>query len=149
MDSSFRIFFASNAKVGKWIVRVDKPRTSNKYDQLHVHVTRSKLKGEYSWNLDGSRHDKHRFPTNEHGIVKAKELAAEALNAPVHTLQLLTVLPDRFRLSIHSIDDCGKDRNLFTTYVRSDETAVLFGTQSGLVMITLPTSATLVVDSQP
>lgn len=73
---------------GAWEVRVHKPPISPGW--RHIHITAKRLKGEYSWNINGSRHDKHKFPINDKWIKRAKTLAAQHLNVPVDTLQFLT-----------------------------------------------------------
>jgi hypothetical protein len=86
------MFFACWVSQGEWEIRVDVPRQPK--GQRHVHIRRRKnRKGEYSWNEDGSRHDKHRFPVSEGMIGKAKEIAARKLRVPVGSLEMLTGLP--------------------------------------------------------
>ena len=93
------IFFACWVSTGKWEVRLDGPHQSN--GKRHVHVRRKRgRKGEYSWNEDGSRHDKHRFPVNEGMIGKAKEIAANKLGVPISSLSFLTGLPRGGRIVV-------------------------------------------------
>jgi len=86
------IFFACWVSIGEWEVRLEGPHQSD--GMRHVHVRRKRRrKGEYSWNEDGSRHDKHKFPANEKMIGKAKEIAANKLGVPVSSLSFLSGLP--------------------------------------------------------
>lgn len=86
------IFFACWVSTGEWEVRLDGPHQPN--GKRHVHVRRKRgRKGEYSWNEDGSRHDKYKFPVNEGMIGKAKDIAASKLGIPIGSLELLTGLP--------------------------------------------------------
>ena len=78
-------------RVGLWDVRVDPPHTST--GLRHVHLRRKKIGGEYSWNVDGSRHDEHRFPVSEQSIKAAKQVAASALGVDPGMLRLLTPVP--------------------------------------------------------
>lgn len=94
------IFFACWVSTGEWEVRLDGPHQPN--GKRHVHVRRKRgRKGEYSWNEDGARHDKHRFPVNEGMIGKAKNIAASKLGVPIDSLAFLTGLPRGGRIVIH------------------------------------------------
>ncbi len=93
------IFFACWISTGLWEVRLDGPHQLN--GKHHVHVRRKRgRKGEYSWNEDGSRHDKHKFPVNEGMIGQAKQIAASKLGISVASLQFLTGLPRGGRIVI-------------------------------------------------
>lgn len=93
------IFFACWVPFGEWEVHLDTAHTP--IGQSHVHVRRKRgRKGEYSWNEDGSRHDKHKFPASEGMIKKAKEIAANRLGIPVGSLQFLAGLPRGGRIVI-------------------------------------------------
>ncbi len=94
------LLFALWIKEGMWKVRVD--RAQPPWGKLHVHIRRGRgAKGEYSWNEDGSRHDKHKFPVSEDMIGKAKEIAAERLKVPKECLKFLIGVPrgTHFRIS--------------------------------------------------
>lgn len=93
------IFFACWVSTGEWEVRLD--GAHQPIGKRHVHVRRKRgRKGEYSWNEDGSRHDKHKFPANEGMIVKAKEIAANNLRVPISSLSFLNVLPRGGRIVV-------------------------------------------------
>lgn len=93
------IFLACWVAEGEWEVRVDGPHQAN--GQRHVHIRRKRgRKGEYSWNIDGSRHDEHRFPINEGMIARAKEIAAGKLRVTEESLQLLTSLTTGCRVIV-------------------------------------------------
>lgn len=63
---------------GEWEVRIDGPHLNPPLGQRHVHIRKRKgRKGEYSWNLDGTRHDKGKFPRNEQGIEAARANASK------------------------------------------------------------------------
>jgi len=62
---------------GPWTIHIHGPHTAEGY--RHIHVKRKKLDGEYSWNIDGTRHDEHRFPNTENSIEAAKKMAAKHL----------------------------------------------------------------------
>lgn len=85
-------FFACWVSNGEWEIRLDGPHQPS--GERHIHIRRKRgSKGEYSWNADGSRHDKHRFPISEGMIGKAKEIAAEKLRVQVDSLAFLTGQP--------------------------------------------------------
>ena len=74
-----QLFFCFWTKTGEWEFAVHAANTSTK-TQRHIHVRRIRgRKGEYSWNIDGTRHDEHAFPTNERDIKRAKEIAGARL----------------------------------------------------------------------
>jgi hypothetical protein len=81
------IFFLT-LRDGPWEIHIHGPHGSA--GCKHIHITRNGLKGEYSWSVNGTQHDKHKFPSNEKWIKRAKTIAAEHLNVPASTLQFLT-----------------------------------------------------------
>lgn len=119
-------------RIGPWRVRVDKPRGQG---QEHVHVSRNGLNGEYSWNKDGTRHDKGRFPASEKMIGRAKEIAASTLNVPEGSLQLITAIPGTARIHLSSFAGLARARSLLTCYVRAGQSLVLLGSPKGLVAV--------------
>ena len=126
---------------GGWTIRVDRPHGTNKWDQKHVHVRRKKVKGEFSWNADGSRHDKGKFPASERWINRAKELAADALGVGASSLSLVTLIEGIARLYVRS--NHAVERRSLTTlnmYVRKNHVAVILASQAGLVVVILPAS---------
>lgn len=93
------VFFACWVSNGEWEIRLDHPHQPD--GKRHVHVRRKRgRKGEYSWNEDGSRHDKHKFPVSEGMIGKAKEITANKLRVPVGTLEFLTGIPRGGRIVV-------------------------------------------------
>jgi len=123
---------------GQWIIRIDKPHGDKKYHQRHVHISRKYLAGEYSWNVDGTRHDKHRFPASEPQINKAKELAAAELRVPVSTLQFLTGIEGPCRVSASQTENEKPRRQLFSTYIRAKYCVIMLGTEDGLTFLVIP-----------
>lgn len=87
---------------GPWRVTVHGPHGNVPNAQKHVHITRKKLSGEYSWNIDGSRHDEHRFPASEQMIKAAKRVAAEALGVSDTSLQFVVGAQGSCRVAITS-----------------------------------------------
>ena len=121
-------------KVGSWNVRVDKRHGQEVHHQEHVHISRSGLKGEYSWNKDGTRHDKHRFPASEQQIGRARRIAADALGVPHNTLQFITSINGGSHVSMSEVRSEGRPHGLLSMYVRVSEHLVLLGSQSGLLL---------------
>lgn len=122
-------------KVGPWRVRVDQRHGKDSHHKRHVHISRNGLKGEYSWNEDGTRHDKHRFPATEQQISRAKEIAAEALKVPQNTLQLITAIGGGTRVSVSSLTTGARARSVLSIYVRTSQHLVLLGSRDGLVIV--------------
>jgi len=87
MDNS--LFFCFWTRTGEWEFVVHGPHTDQGREHVHVRRIRNR-KGEYSWNIDGSRHDKGKFLENEKGIVRAKEIAAGHLKIEPSVLSLIT-----------------------------------------------------------
>jgi len=92
------VLFALTLREGVWSIRVDPPTNHGK---LHVHIWRKKGRGTYSWNDDGSRHDKCRFPNSENDIKAAKRLAAKHLGIPESHLSFITMLSGVKYVEIH------------------------------------------------
>ena len=76
---------------GPWTIHIHGPRTAEGH--RHIHIKRKKLGGEYSWNIDGKRHDKHRFPKTDNSIKAAKELAAKHLGIDSSILHFIVAEP--------------------------------------------------------
>lgn len=130
------IFLACWVTEGEWEVRVDGPHQAN--GQRHVHIRRKRgRKGEYSWNVDGSRHDEHRFPVNEGMIARAKEIAAGKLRVPVGSLQLLTNLPTWGRVRVMQ----GVYPFLSETYIFADRDLVILVSEEWLVIVSVDEEA--------
>lgn len=122
-------------KVGPWRIRIDKRHGSEAHHQEHVHISRNGLKGEYSWNKDGTRHDKHRFPASEQQINRAKELAAGTLNIPQSTLQFITAIDGGTRVSVSAVTGSARARSVLSVYVRLNQRLVFLGSPEGLAIV--------------
>ena len=130
MEQNF--FYYMIVHDGQWNIRVDQQLGDGRHHQRHVHVTRKGLKGEYSWNVDGTRHDKSHFPASEEQIGKARELASKALNVPMAKLQFITMENGGNFVSIESV---GRERRVFSMYIRVKEQIIIFGTSEGGIVI--------------
>lgn len=122
-------------KVGPWRIRIDKRHGPEAHHQEHVHISRNGLKGEYSWNKDGTRHDKHRFPASEQQINRAKELAASTLNIPQSTLQFVTAIDGGTRVSVSAVPGSARARSVLSVYVRLNQRLVFLGSPEGLAIV--------------
>ncbi|MBE3874492.1 hypothetical protein HJ162_15240 [Vibrio parahaemolyticus] len=87
------------------------------------------IKGEYSWNDDGTRHDKHKFPNNDKGIGKARELASDALSVPVSSLEFITAISGGIWYKFHS------DHDRFSTYVHKHKIIVVLQAGSNILTV--------------
>jgi len=100
MKNNQSLFLAFWISEGGWEFRIDAGHTVS--GCRHIHVRRkAKRKGEYSWNINGSRHDKQRFPVNEADMNRAKEIAAQRLKIDTSTLQFITDLRHADRIIIY------------------------------------------------
>lgn len=123
-------------QVGDWTIRIDSKHGNSPHNRKHVHISKRGLSGEYSWNIDGSRHDEHRFPTTEKCIGAAKKHAATALGISASSLSFIVGIPGGARISIRSavVYDY-KNLPLFNGYVSKRLTLVFFGSPAGLVLV--------------
>jgi hypothetical protein len=122
--------------VGPWQIQVHSRHGSKEHDQKHIHITRPGLGGEYSWNKDGSRHDKHRFPKSEPMIKAAKSIAASELGISVGSLQFITSVPGGLYVNISHVNNTtGRARTLLDSYIRVSETCHIFEGDRGLIVV--------------
>jgi hypothetical protein len=131
---SLVILHILTSRIGDWTVSVHPRHGSKDHDRKHVHIKKRGLGGEYSWNVDGTRHDKHRFPTEEQCIKKAKDLAANALNINANTLQLVTGFEGGVFLRVQDNMDLTPSGKLFNSYVHKGKVVFVFGTDNGLAI---------------
>lgn len=120
---------------GDWTIRVDPPHGPQEHHRKHVHIKKRGLQGEYSWNMDGSRHDKHRFPPSEACISAARRHAALALGIPVASLSFLLGEAGGARITVRSNIDTEGRLPLFNAYVPVRVSLVVFGAPQGLVLV--------------
>jgi uncharacterized protein DUF6367 len=70
------------SEINGWSLRLDPQRPEMK-QQRHVHVAKSKYinskTNQFSWNQDGTRHDRKTFCKSKNGIETAKRIAGDAL----------------------------------------------------------------------
>ncbi len=85
-----QVLLALTVREGRWTIHIHGPHVPG--GKQHAHVRARKLRGTYSWNIDGSRHDEHNFPANEMAIETAKRKAATHLGVPEASLSFLTRL---------------------------------------------------------
>lgn len=123
-------------KVGDWKIRIHPPHGNVPHAQKHVHIEKPRLSGGYSWNVDGSRHDAHKFPLSEKCIKAAKEHAATALGIAALSLSFIVAVPGGSRISLSS-NEQAKYRNmpLFNSYVSKRLSLIFFGSPVGLVLV--------------
>lgn len=124
-------------KVGGWSVRLDSRHGAAEHHKKHVHLTCKNLGGEYSWNIDGTRHDKRRFPLAGQKLKRAKQIAAEALGVSESLLQFVTSAPGGARIHLSSIDSSGKRKTTFSWYVRVKDELVILTAPHGLLFVML------------
>lgn len=134
MDQVF--LYCLSKQVGDWKIRIDSPHGNVPRGQKHVHIAKMRLSGEYSWNVDGSRHDAHKFPLSGQCIKAAKGHAATALDVPASSLSFIVGVPGGSRISLRS-NGQAKYRNmpLFNSYVSKRLSLIFFGSPAGLVLV--------------
>jgi hypothetical protein len=124
------------AHVGDWTIRTDSPHGNVPNAQKHVHVKKRGVSGEYSWNIDGSRHDASRFPYSEQCIKAAKQHAASALGVSVASLNLVVAVPGGRRISLRSGQPWEADGMvIFNSYVRKHVLLAVFEHERGSVIV--------------
>lgn len=103
------------SKVNGWSYRVDGEHPQMK-QQRHVHVAKSKdinaKSNQFSWNKDGSRHDKLTFSKSEKGIETAKQIAGATLGIQstvfesINLASRLIFLCEAFTENSSAVPDC-------------------------------------------
>ena len=131
------ICYSTTLQKGPWRITIHHPHGNESHHRKHVHIRRDGLNGEYSWNIDGTRHDKYRFPPTEQQINAAKQLAADALGIPKHSLQLITSIGDRSRVAVSTIVHSGRAQSIFAIYVRVNDFMIVIGSTNGLIVFIL------------
>lgn len=101
-DVVLPILMAYRLQDGPWEIRIDARHT--RHGMRHIHLRRKGLRGEYSWNVDGTRHDVHRFPTMESALAAAKKCAAKHLHVGVEVFRFEALIPRGERLVLHAAD---------------------------------------------
>lgn len=114
------LLHAITTQKGDWTIRLDPRHGSKHFHRRHVHLSKKGLKGDYSWNDDGSRHDEHRFPKNDQCIKKAKQLASDALSIPISSITFVTAFHGGGAYKFHS----GNEK--FWSYIRTDQIVCIF-----------------------
>jgi hypothetical protein len=134
MDQVF--LYCLSKQVGDWKIRIDPPHSKVPQAQKHVHIKKTRLSGEYSWNVDGSRHDAHKFPSSQKCIKAAKGHAATALGVSTMSLSFIVGLPGGSRISLRR-NGKAKYRNMpiFNSYVSKRLSLIFFGSPTGLVLV--------------
>lgn len=124
------IFFALWTAEGSWEIRDDKAHQPG--GRRHVHIRRRRgRKGEFSWNDDGTRHDKNKFPVSEGMINSAKEIVSEKLGIPVGSLQLVTSLTNKSCIYIDN------DNGIVHNSIYANSEVVILVSEEWLVMVSI------------
>ena len=128
--------YCLSKQVGDWKIRIDSPHGNTPDSQKHVHISKTRLHGEYSWNVDGSRHDAHKFPMSEQCIKAAMRHAATALDIPSSSLSFIVGVRGGSRISLRC-NEYAKHRNMpiFNSYVSKRLSLLFFGSPTGLVLV--------------
>jgi hypothetical protein len=124
--------FFLTTRVGDWTIRIDGAHGTDPSARRHVHIIKRRKKGEWSWNEDGTRHDKRRFPVSSDCIAAAKRHASEVLNVPIDSLQFICAESGGVRVSLMATRK-GKTIVLLQTYVRVDQALVVFESAKGIL----------------
>lgn len=117
---------------GLWRIRVDKPQGDGLHHQRHVHIWRKDHDGVYSWNEDGTRHDKAKFPNSERYLLKAKSIAAEHLKVGPESLQFVLQVSGRSLVTGYTDAPEGeRPRKIYGGYIRVNEHLIILETEQG------------------
>ena len=104
---------------GPWRITIHPQHGNAAHARRHVHIARKGIKGEYSWNIDGTPHDRHGFPDDLAQVEAAKEHAATALKIDKGDLTYLFRVEPKNRVSIRTAcEEVGPTGPLFSIYVR-------------------------------
>lgn len=120
---------------GDWTIIIHPRHGSKDYDKKHVHISKRLMKGEYSWNIDGTRHDRHKFPKSEQCINRAKALAANALKISPKNLQYLSNFDGGVFVHIQDNLNTVHRQRIFSSYVHKEKYIVILGSNNGLVVV--------------
>lgn len=134
MNDPIVTFFCFAHQIGSWNIRIHSPHGNVPNAQRHVHITKRGLGGEYSWNIDGTRHDNHRFPQNDQCIKAAKKHAAKSLGIPIYELHFIVQLPGKHRVSVRHAGASQEMR----CYIKQKNCLIFIGSTIGLICIQLP-----------
>ena len=128
------LLFAFWVRDGKWEFRIDTPHLPHPLGQRHIHVRRRRGgKGEFIWNVDGSRHDKHKFPPSDAQIKRAREIAGEYLRVDPVSLQFITSLGQGMPSCVVATSEkSGKETRIVVGVRKS---TLVFGSEYWLVII--------------
>ena len=122
----------TSKKTGDWKITIHSRHGDKPFNRKHVHISKNGLKGEYSWNEDGTRHDCHKFPISEKCINAAKKHAAEALNVNLNILSFIGGIEGGVNISLHN-EMIGMP--LFNSYLSKRLTIVVFCYRAELAFI--------------
>jgi Family of unknown function (DUF6367) len=119
--------------IGPWKITVHQRHGNAPHVKRHVHITRKGVRGEYSWNVDGTPHDHHRFPDCLTQVEVAKEYAARALKIDQNILTYLFSVGPKSLVSIRTLGEHGGTTGpRYSIYVRITETLYLFTDGEGI-----------------
>lgn len=121
-------------QVGDWTITVHSQHGDQPHHKKHVHIRKNGLSGEYSWNVDGSRHDSHRFPGNEQCIKAAKEHASKALGVSPSIFSFICAINGGVNITLHS-EYLGMP--LFRAYVSQQLIFAVLSSHTGLIVVVL------------
>lgn len=100
------------SEVNGWSYRID-PERPQMRQQRHVHVAKTKninaKTNQFSWNKDGSRHDKLTFSKSEKGIETAKQIAGIALGIPSAVFESAVEVTSRLIFLCEAVTESNPD----------------------------------------
>jgi hypothetical protein len=125
----------SRYREGPWIIRIDSKHGDQPHHKRHIHIKRKGLGGEYSWNEDGTRHDKYRFPVSEDSIQAAKRIAAERLGINQAMLQFMAFIPEVQEISVIELSPHHNHEMLSAIFVGGEEEIYVLIYEDRLVFV--------------
>jgi hypothetical protein len=115
-----QVVLALTVREGRWTIHIHRAHPPE--IKPHVHVSARRRGGKYSWNINGSRHDEHKFPTSEEANKAAKRIAAKYLGVPEMRLSFLTRLAGVHQITVSIEGDASNhSADIVVTGVEPDE----------------------------
>jgi hypothetical protein len=128
---AFDLLLAYWVRDGEWEVRIDGPHINPPLGQRHVHIRKRRgSKGEYSWNSDGTQHDKGNFPKNEKDIEAAKRIAADRLKINANTLKFMFFAHPPIHLIVIQLEGA-----LHEVICRTDRHTIVLASDDWLLLV--------------
>ncbi|MDQ1339983.1 MAG: hypothetical protein QG567_1139 [Campylobacterota bacterium] len=128
-EDSLVFLYALTERYKGWEITIHSQHGPNESHKKHIHLKNGKI--EYSWNIDGTRHDNHRFSKNEKSIETAKDIASKKLGIDRNILQFIVFVDAKERFTLK------EDNNtiIYRYYVKKDFIVCVLSTDRGVIIL--------------